>query len=440
MQVKDKKIIVFGLGITGKSVVKALSNLGAKVYIYDDRPYEKLKNDVFSISNYNFELIHEDVDIDWDEISLLIKSPGIRLDNEFIELALKNNIEVISEIELAYRIYGGDNFISITGTNGKTTVTSLIGHILKSAGKKVKIVGNIGVGLLSEMEKSDEDTLYVLELSSFQLASTKEFRSKISVITNISPDHLDWHGNFKEYFNSKLNIMKNMIDTDLLIVNKDDSHLTNLNANRIEFFSIKEKADAYLDNENLVSQNFIYNKNNMKLVGRHNISNVLAAILVAKELDISSEEISKALDTFKPIKHRLEFISDINGVKYYNDSKGTNVDSTKVALESFDKNIILIAGGYDKGVSFDGLFNNPDKIKELILIGQTAKQIQDTAFKFGIKNINIVKDMTEAVELAYKNARRNDIVLLSPACASWDMYENYEIRGDDFRNLVKSYE
>lgn len=440
MQVKDKKIIVFGLGITGKSVIKALSNLGAKVYIYDDRPYEELKNDVFSISDYNFEIIHEDVDINWNEISLLIKSPGIRLNNQFIELALENNIEVISEIELAYRIYGGDNFISITGTNGKTTVTSLIGHILKSAGKKVKIVGNIGVGLLSEMEKSDADTLYVLELSSFQLASTRDFRSKISVITNISPDHLDWHGNFTEYLNSKLNIMKNMKYTDLLIVNKDDNYLKNLKAKRIEYFSVKGKADAYLENEYLVSPTLRYNKNNMQLVGRHNISNVLAAILVAEELAISQEDIRNALDTFKPIKHRLEFISDINGVKYYNDSKGTNVDSTKVALDSFDKNIILIAGGYDKGVSFDDLFNNPDKIKELILMGQTAKQIQDTAIKYGIENINIVKDMTEAVELAYKNAVKDDIVLLSPACASWDMYKSYEIRGDDFRNLVKSYE
>lgn len=440
MQVKNKNIIVFGLGITGKSVIKALSNLGANVLIYDDRPYEELKNDVFSISDYNFNIIHEDVDINWEEIDLLIKSPGINLNNQFIQLAKANNVEVISEIELAYRIYGGDRFISITGTNGKTTVTSLIGHILKSAGKKVKLVGNIGVGLLSEMEESDEDTLYVLELSSFQLASTRDFRSKISVITNISPDHLDWHGSFEDYYESKLNLIKNIKDTDLLIVNKDDEYLTKLNAKRIQYFSTETKTDAYLSGNELISGNFIYDKKDMQLVGKHNISNVLASILVAQECGISIEKIRDALNSFKPIKHRLEFISEIKGVKYYNDSKGTNVDSSKVALDSFDDNIILIAGGYDKGVKFDDLFLDSKKIKNLILIGQTAKKIEATAINYGLKNINIVNDMNEAVELAYRTAVSGDVVLLSPACASWDMYKNYEIRGDDFRNLVKSYE
>lgn len=442
MKLNGKNIIVFGLGLSGKSSVKALSELGANVLIFDDRNHEEIQYDVFAISEFNFKIIEEDVDIRWDEIYCVVKSPGIKPDNEFLMTANENNVEVLTDVELAYRVFDFEKVISVTGTNGKTTVTSLINHILNINGYDSKIVGNIGVGLLWEMyQNKDKDLYYVLELSSFQLHSIKKFNTPISIITNISEDHLDWHGNYANYINDKFKIFKNKKHDDLLILNKDDEILNKVNSNsRVEYFSIEEKADCYYENKDIIFNDKRIDRNKIKLVGNHNIQNVMACILAVKELGLSFDEILNGLETFKSIEHRIEYVTVINGVNYYNDSKGTNIDSTKVALHGFDSNIILIAGGYDKNNEFDDLFIYKDKIKALVLIGQTKAKIKETALKYGIKDIFISDSMEDAVSNCYEIAKEGDTVLLSPASASWGMYKNFEERGNDFKKIVKSYE
>lgn len=441
MEIKNKKILVFGLGISGKSSVKALSNMGAEVLIFDDREYEQLRQDVYSIDEYDFEIIQEDVDIPWNELYCVLKSPGIKMENQLIQQAISKGVEVITDIELAYRLYGGDNFIAITGTNGKTTVTSAIAHILEESGKKVRVVGNIGVGLLYEMYNYGLDYTYVIEVSSFQLESIREFRSKISIITNISPDHIDWHGSFENYENAKKNIYKNIKSDDYLILNKDDEILNKINVNaNIEYFSLKEEADCYFDGKYIINGEDKFDRDIINLVGDHNVSNLLSAVLACKAYGLRFDEIVNGIKSFKSIEHRIEFVEEIDGVKYYNDSKGTNIDSTKKALSGFKNNVILIAGGYDKKIEFDDLFENASNIKYLMALGETAQKINDAAKRNNIENTMIVNNLDEAMENAFKLAKEGDIVLLSPACASWDMYKNYEDRGNHFKQIVQEYE
>nr|WP_276939346.1 UDP-N-acetylmuramoyl-L-alanine--D-glutamate ligase [Helcococcus sueciensis] len=441
MEIRDKKILVFGLGISGKSSVKALSNLGAKVLIFDDREYEELREDVYSIDEYEFDIIQEDVDIPWSELYCVLKSPGIKLKNGLIQEAVSRGVEVITDIELAYRLYGGDKFISITGTNGKTTVTSAIAHILEQSGEKVRVVGNIGVGLLSEIYNYGLDYTYVVEVSSFQLESIRDFRSKISIITNITPDHLDWHGNFENYINAKKNIYKNIKEDDYLILNKDDEILNKINVNaNVKYFSIKEKSDCYYDGEYIINAENKFERDIINLVGDHNVSNILSAILACNSFGLKFNQILEGIKTFKSIEHRIEFVSEIDGVKYYNDSKGTNIDSTKKALSGFKKNVILIAGGYDKKIEFDELFEDTSNIKYLISLGETAQKINEAAKRNKVLNSLIVKDLDEAMEKAFDLAEKGDVVLLSPACASWGIYKNYIERGNHFKNIVYAYE
>lgn len=437
MNIKNKNIIVFGLGVTGKSSIKALSKMGANIFIYDDRDYDQYKETLLELSDYNFNIINSSKEIIWSEIYCVLKSPGIKLNNNFILEANENNTKVYSDIELAYKLWGGDNFIAITGTNGKTTTTSLVSHILNYCGIKSKVVGNIGVGLLYEILENGLDYVYALELSSFQLSSIEEFRAKVSVITNISEDHTDWHGSFDNYVEAKKNIYKNIKKTDKIILNKDDNLLNDikLNAN-IEYFSLKQEADAYFDGKELIIGKKSFSKNLLQLVGKHNIANTLAALLAIKDYNIEYDKIVEAVSKFKSIEHRIEFVKDINSIKFYNDSKGTNIDSTKVALEGFDDNVILIAGGYDKKVDFDDLFINNTNIKKLILFGQTKDKIKFSAEKFGLQNIIVVEDLEEAVNLSFEIGEAGDKVLFSPACASWDMYDNYEQRGNHFKKLV----
>lgn len=439
MEIKDKKIIVFGLGVTGKSSIKALYELGAKISIYDDRKYEEYKSSIIGLEDYISEIIEDYSQLNWSEYYCVLKSPGIRLDNKFIVEANKKGVEVISDIELAYRIWGGDNFVAVTGTNGKTTTTSLISHILNYCGIKSKVVGNIGIGILYEMLKNGLDTIYALEMSSFQLSNVDQFKPKIAVFTNITPDHTDWHGSFENYFDAKKNIYKNFTDEDTLVLNKDDKLLSKLKINaNTKYFSLIEKADAYLDGYEIVIGNDTFNKNILNLVGKHNIANTLAALLAIQQFDLEFNKVIEAIKDFQSIEHRIEFVEEINGVKYYNDSKGTNIDSTKVALLGFENNVILIAGGYDKKVDFDELFEQVDNIKLLILFGDTKYKIHDAAVKMGVNNINIVDNLEEAVQISKENSSKGDTVLFSPACASWDMYENYEQRGNHFKSLVRN--
>lgn len=442
IDISNKTIIVFGLGITGVSSVKALRNLGAKVVVYDSKKDVKYRETIAQLSEFSISEINAIEDIIWDEIDLVLKSPGIRLDQELIVKALENNVEVLSDIELAYRIWPSINLIAITGTNGKTTTTFLVNHLIGTAGHKSKVVGNIGVGILDEVINNGLDTIYVLEVSSFQLASSPTLRAKYAAILNITPDHIDWHGSFEEYKNCKLRLTENQREDDLIILNEDDSYFSEIsNSTKAKVRGISSinlvNEGSYCLGDNIYRDGKIISikRSDLNLVGDHNTQNLLFAIELAMAFGLSEVDIREGIKSFHAIEHRIEPVKSINGVMYYNDSKGTNVDSTVKAIGGFDNPIILIAGGYDKKASYDDLFKGVTNIKEVILLGQTKFDIEKVAKKYNMKTL-IVEDLDEAVRIAYDISKQADVVLFSPACASWGMYKNYEERGRHFKELV----
>ena len=430
-----KKVLVYGLGITGISTVKTLDKLGYEVFTYD-----KNKNKGERLEGYNYSPI-SDLKIN-DKYDFVVKSPGIRPDDEIVR-KLGGNNEIISDIELSYRIFEDKKIISVTGTNGKTTTTSLITYVLNQIGEKAISVGNIGEGVLWQMYNND--ATFVEEISSFQLHNTKTFKPHIGAILNISPDHIDWHGSFENYANDKMKLAKNQDKEDFLVINHDDKILSE-NKNKFKAsiyeFTMKEKIEKgiYLKDDSLYLKDdkefFLLNRNDLKIVGNHNLANAACAMLCLYLYGIDLDEIIKYTKTFKAIDHRLEFVKQIKNVNFFNDSKATNVDSAIKAVDSFDKNIILIAGGYDKKIDYSPLFDNSNKkIKAMILLGQTKYILEDLCKKYKI-NYYLVDDMQMAVDKSFEIMEDFDTVLLSPASASWGMYDNYMQRGDDFKKRV----
>ncbi len=442
MEIKDKKILIYGLGITGISSIKALSSMGAQVYIYDSKKKEDLAEVFKEIEGFSYKYWEKESDIDWKQLDILLKSPGIRLDNPLVVKAKEEGLDLVSDLELAYRIWGGDRMIAITGTNGKTTTTSLVSHILDRAGIKNHLVGNIGIGLLWKMYENPKD-YFVLESSSFQLASVDEFNPALAAIINISEDHLDWHGSYEDYIEAKLNISRRMKKDQVLILNHDDPLYDRMvMETEAEIIDVSTKTvledGYYLDGSSLSYRGIeIINRKEISLVGLHNVQNILFAIALTSAMNIDLRIIREAITSFRGVEHRIEFVDKIKDVSYYNDSKGTNVDSSLNALRGFEGPVILIAGGYDKNVDFDQLFEERDKIKGLLLIGQTKYKLYEVGKKYGLENIELLNDLNEAVTRAYSMADSGDVVLLSPACASWGMYRNFEERGEHFKKLVK---
>ncbi len=441
---EKQKIIVFGLKITGISSAKALSHLGYEVLVYADKKDEDFYKALDELKEYKVEVLEDLDSLDFSEIAYLLKSPGIRLDNPLIKLAQENDLEVVSDIELAYRLFKDIKFVAITGTNGKTTTTHMVSSILTHANIKNKVVGNIGVGLLWQIVENGLDTVYVLEISSFQLASSSSFRAKIACLTNITPDHIDWHGSYEEYTRCKLQITASQTPDDIIIVNADDhssklvKDITKATVREISSQRPVEKGTYCIDEYFYIDgEKSIISKSDIKLVGRHNLENTLFATEVALGLNISQEAIKKGIMALNPIEHRIEEVREIDGVKYYNDSKGTNVDSTVKALDGFENPIILIAGGYDKKADYRDLFRDRTNIKNVILFGQTKYDLEKVAMAYGL-NVDLCQDLEEAVKLSKGYAEKGDVVLFSPACASWDMYKNFEERGRHFKQLVNN--
>ena len=447
MKLKDKNILILGLGISGVSTVKALNKLGANICISDTKKEEDLKEYLDEIKDINVKLYLGTNDISLENIDLIIKSPGIPLNLDIIKRANEKNIEVITDIELAYRIKPDANFIVITGTNGKTTTTTLTGEYFKKAGFNAYVAGNIGIGILWDLVNSKDEDIFVIEASSFQLESTKKFNPKISLILNITPDHLNWHGNLENYINAKKKIFKNQTKDEFTILNYDDLKLREMknevNSNII-WFSVDNKLSngVYIENGDVVINDGekiqkVIATDKIMLPGRHNLENALGSIAIAWIMGLDLETIKEVLENFPGVEHRIEYIDTINGISFYNDSKGTNSDASIKAIEAIHSPIILIAGGMDKGTDFDDLILSfKDKVKALVLLGETKEKIKDTAIKYGFENIFLVKNMKEAVETSFKLGKSNDNILLSPACASWDTYSSFEERGDNFRNLV----
>lgn len=451
MNLRGKNVLLVGLAKTGVSTIKCLDKLGASITVNDIKEESKLKeilDELKSINNVKYILGSHPESI--DDIELVVVSPGVPLDLPFILKLKDSKIEIIGEVELAFRISKNPTFVGITGTNGKTTTTSLVGEIFKMDNKDTYVVGNIGNPVIDAVQMADEKSVLVTELSSFQLESIDTFRPKVSAILNITEDHLNRHHTMENYIQAKSRIFKNQQEEDFCILNYDDEIVRDLdkscNAN-VVYFSITEKLEKgiYLDeDDNIVidiDEKIVFiNKDELSLPGNHNLENCMAAIGISYVSNVSLDSIKKVVTTFNAVEHRQEFVRELNSVMYVNDSKGTNPDSTIKAVQSYKRPIILIAGGMDKGSNFDELLEiaKQNNVKSLVLLGETALKIQECAKNKGFKEIHMVNNMKEAVETSSKIAKCNDIVLLSPACASWDMYKSFEERGKDFKDNVNN--
>ncbi|OHW63032.1 UDP-N-acetylmuramoylalanine--D-glutamate ligase [Andreesenia angusta] len=444
---EGKKVLVAGLAISGVASVKALSKLGASVVVTDMKSSEELKEEIEQLDGIQVEYVLGSNDVDLKGIELVLKSPGIPYDIELFQKARSLGIEVITDIELAERVRKAE-FICVTGTNGKTTTTSLIGDIFRKSGKKTYVVGNIGVGILSELEAlRDPESVFVIEASSFQLEDTVEFKPEISLLTNITPDHLNWHGSLENYISSKKKIYRNQGSGDYTVLNYEDEVLrdasSEISSNAV-YFSAKRKLEkgCFIEDGRVVFSDGslkrdIMKVSDIKIPGDHNLENVLSAVAVALSYGIPPEVVESAVSEFEGVEHRLEFVAEVEGARYYNDSKGTNPDASIKAVEAIPSPIILIAGGMDKGGEFDDFVESfGGKVKSLVLLGETAEKIKAEAVKSGIEDIHLVSGIEEAVDKAHRISTEGDNVLLSPACASWDMYPSYEIRGRLFKEAV----
>lgn len=384
------------------------------------------------------------------ETDLLVISPGVPIDSDIVKLFEKENVPVWGEIELAYNFEKGTVF-AITGTNGKTTTTTLVGEIMKKYNNQTFVVGNIGNSYTSEVLKTTKDSYTVAEISSFQLETIREFAPKGSAILNITPDHLNRHYTMENYAAVKESITKNqwkVREDDYCVLNYDDKVLREFGKTikNPVYFSRKEKPSkgAYLDGR--IIRYFdgkddyeVMSVDDMHLFGNHNYENVMAAIAMTIEAGVPLNIIINVIKDFMGVEHRIEYVRDKNGVRYYNDSKGTNPDSSIKALEAMSRPTILIAGGYDKHSEFDEFIEAFDnKVKLMVLLGQTADKIEETAVRHGFTNIIKTDSLEKAVKICAENAVSGDVVLLSPACASWGMFKNYEERGKLFKEYVNS--
>lgn len=448
MNLEGKRVLVFGAGRSGIAAAKLLQKLDAAVVLYEENKNAdtaSLKDKLDTGRNFkayfgNFP------DQGLDRIDLMILSPGISAGHPFVMSVKKKGIPVWGELELAFHNSRG-KVIAITGTNGKTTTTSLTGEIMRTYFKEVFVAGNIGKPYSDIALETTDESVSVIEVSSFQLETIHTFRPNISAILNITPDHLDRHHTMDNYIGLKKDITRNQNMEDLCILNYDDENIKKIAdriKTRIMYFSgeCQLKNGLYLDEGDIVyardgHTEKICNVNELKILGRHNYENVMAGVGIAVSMGIPAKLIYKAVTSFKGVEHRIEYVDTINGVKYYNDSKGTNPDAAIKAVRAMNRPTILIGGGYDKGVTFDNwIMSFEGKIKTLVLLGQTAEKIAETARKYGFYNIIMAKDLKEAVTAGAKMAVPGDAVLLSPACASWDMFESYEERGKLFKEYV----
>ena len=435
--IENKNILIMGFGVTGKTALRFLKEFPCKIYVYDSN------QDLHKLNVEEDFIIFKEEDL--DDIDLIVKSPGIYPFHELLEKAREKNIEIISDIELSYRNLKTENVIAVTGTNGKTTTTTILGDILKRVAKTY-VVGNIGRGILEITKEASDNDYVVIEASSFQLEDTIDFKPHIGVLTYVTSDHLDWHKTRQNYVDAKFKIFKNQDENDFAILNYEDKNLAEEYKLKAEkyYFSMEKIGDkgAYVDNGKIYFNNGekteeVLDIKDIKIPGDHNVRNIMAAIIACKLLNIDLDLIKKSILSFTGVEHRIEFVREVDGVKYYNDSKGTNPDSTEVAVAAMDGDVVLIAGGYDKGADFDNLIEkSKDKINTAILFGETAEKISNSCKKSGVE-FYITEDLKKAVELARKLSSSGDDVLLSPACASWDMYKSYEIRGQHFKDLVK---
>lgn len=449
-RIKDKKIIVVGMGKSGQAVVKALKEIGSEISIQDSNPRENMKPAIISyIEKAEIPAYFGSFPKNIEDFDMMVLSPGVSLELEIVKEAIRKGVEVIGELELAYRLSKG-RYIAITGTNGKTTTTTLVGEIFKEANKRAYVVGNIGNPAITDALISDDEDWFISEVSSFQLETVDKFKPFISAILNFTPDHLNRHHTMEAYGMAKARIFANQNSGDYLIINKDDTACYKLSLNaktNIIPFSRKEKLGkgAYLDDGFIVIKDENGNEyeickvDDIKIPGNHNIENILAASAISFFAGIKPEVIREAIKNFSGVEHRIEYSGEVDGVKFYNDSKGTNVDASIIALRALKNNIILIAGGDGKGQDFKELAKNlAGRVKAVILYGRDAGIIEKDIIEENFSEVYLEKDLPNSVSKAFKISKEGDKILLSPACASWDMYDSYIQRGNHFKECVNS--
>ena len=444
MDLKGKKVLVVGLARTGIATAKFLKAKGSLVTATEVKPKEEMKEAVQTLKGM-------DISTEWGghqtetflKQDIIVVSPGVDLNIEPIQKAIKHGVRVVSEIELAYHFIHVP-IIAVTGTNGKTTTTLLVGEMLKEDGRKVGVGGNVGEPLILFADGKDRWEVLVVEISSFQLEAIKDFRPRISVLLNITEDHLDRYPRYDDYIEAKVRVFANQNSEDLAVLNRDDPIVMQfrekVKAKKV-LFSLKEKLGegAFSNGQTIFlrlgEKGEEYSIAKTPLEGIHNVENMMAALTTARIFGCSKKSIQTVLDRFKGLEHRLEFVREIKGVRFYNDSKGTNVGSVVKSLQSFSEPVTLIAGGKDKNGDLSPLEALIQKrVKHLILIGEAKERMNRELG--GLTDTVMAKTMEEAVVLARQKAKGGEVVLLSPACSSFDMFKDYKERGKVFKEAV----
>lgn len=451
MDLTGKKVIVMGAGISGVSAVRLLLGVGASPVLFDENEHLDRAKVMEKLQGNKIEIVAGSLPNELlESAALLVMSPGIPVDTPFVERFRRAGIPVWGEIELAYRFAKGD-VIAITGTNGKTTTTALTGKIMEDYYGKAYVVGNIGDPYTDAALDTKNGEVTVAEVSSFQLETIHNFHPRISAILNITPDHLNRHHTMENYAACKEAVARNQTFADICVLNYEDDY-TRAFAKRcpakVLFFSSGRQLEEgiYLQGEDIMYADGrncrkLLNIHEMKLLGLHNVENVMAAIGMSLAYGVPEQSVVKSVKEFNAVEHRIEFVATVRGVDYYNDSKGTNPDAAIKGILAMNKKTVLIGGGYDKDSAYDEWIESfGDKVTWLVLLGQTKEKIADCARAHGFENIILTDSLEEAVRTSASKAKEGEAVLLSPACASWGMFQNYEERGRRFKDLVRKLE
>ncbi len=448
-----QRVLVVGLAKSGIPAVKALKSQGAYVILHDAKPIEQFTELLEQLAGLYDETSIGHLPENTGTLDCIVLSPGVPTDLPFTQEARNAGVRIIGELELGYLLAKG-HFYGITGTNGKTTTTALTGEIFKAGKKETYVVGNIGLPVVQVAAESSEDACFITEVSSFQLETIEQFKCDIAAILNLTPDHLNRHKTMENYIDAKCRIFENNDANSILILNYDNPLTREISKREFKGqvigFSRLEKLDkgVYVDAGKIVVHDFridqvvtIMNVEDIFIPGSHNLENVLAAVAISYYAGISTEIIAQSIKAFKGIEHRVEFVKILNGVTYFNDSKGTNPDSSIKAVEAMKQPTYLIAGGMDKGSTFDELIDVfGTTVKHMVVFGETADLLMKTAHAHNFLAVTRVNNLEEAVNLCYQMAKSGETVLLSPACASWDMYPSFEVRGDHFKACVNALE
>ncbi len=446
MELKDKKVCVVGLGESGVWACKLLAKMGAQIKAFDQKPKSELEQQMKELEKLNVSFKFAGYELkDFDKCELVVLSPGVDENQPLFKSLAQKGIEIIGELELAWRFTTAP-IIAVSGTNGKTTTVSLLGEIFHQAyAEKAWVGGNIGTPLSRLVVEEKKPEVIILEVSSFQLAQSKSFKPKIGVMLNLAQDHLDRHQNMQAYFNAKLKLFANQNKDEIAVLNANDPWVRKMEqhiSSHILWFgdNLEDKAGAFFAGGQVIYRNsrreFSLSLKNWKLAGKHNLENLLASICCAGSWGVEKEQVQKVIDSFSPLEHRLEFVREFNGVKYYNDSKATNPHSVINAVLSFDEPIILLLGGRNKDNDFSELAElvKTKKVK-VICFGEAGDDIKNQLEQKGVSAQRVDK-MKEAFLLANRLAKPGWVVLLSPGCASFDEFKDYKERGKEFKKLV----